>query len=420
MQLTPAPARTALAQRLRTAACLLVASGAPLVAHAQVTPTTQFEVSALGYAEASRTNVVEPMARLTRTFANGQSLSALLGIDVITGASPTGGVPTGRTETTTSASGTATTNPADHLPTTKFQDARGVLDLEWTRPLGALAATTAGTHFSREKDYQSVGWSGKLTVDVLQRLSTLTLAGSVDADEVMPVGGVVKPFRTDRIRDVDHASRRSSTGLVGLSRVLTRRWMVAANFSGTRDRGDLTDPYKVVSFVKADSGTTDGQLTERRPGVRDRRDVLASSVYHLADDVFYSSYRYYWDTWKLRSHTVDLSYRHELPDDAFLQPHVRFYTQSPAEFYTYDFVRGSPLPDYASSDFRLGPLRTLTLGATYGFKVADYPGEFRVRAEYLRQWGDGHPATAVGIQKTFSLFPSVDIGSLVASWSVEF
>jgi hypothetical protein len=161
-------------------------------------------------------------------------------------------------------------------------------------------------------------------------------------------------------------------------------------------------------------------VTEKRPSTRMRSDVLASSVYHLSRDVFYASYRYYWDDWNLRSSTIDLKFRHELENQAWVQPHVRFYTQTPASFYRSNLLDGAPLPVFASSDYRLGPLKTLTLGATYGFHVTDYPGEFSVRAEYIVQWGRNHPAEATGVQQSYDLFPPLNIGSLTATYSVQF
>ena len=48
------------------------------------------------------------------------------------------------------------------------------------------------------------------------------------------------------------------------------------------------------------------------------------------------------------------------------------------------------------------------------------PGELTVRAEYLRQQGDGHPADAIGVQKTMDLLPPVNMGTGVVTWSVRF
>jgi hypothetical protein len=61
----------------------------------------------------------------------------------------------------------------------------------------------------------------------------------------------------------------------------------------------------------------------------------------------------------------------------------------------------------------------VTLGGTYGFRVPRYAGELSIRAEFIRQWGDGHPASAIGAQRQFDLFPPVATGSLVLSYSVD-
>jgi hypothetical protein len=136
--------------------------------------------------------------------------------------------------------------------------------------------------------------------------------------------------------------------------------------------------------------------------------------------VFYATYRYYWDDWGVKSHTVDLKYRTDLPEHDWLQPHLRYYTQTAADFFVFGLPLGAPLPRYATSDFRLGPLHSATLGLTYGCPVPNAPGEFTVRGEYMRQWGDGHPSTALGTQRTMDLFPSLDTFTLVAGYSVQF
>jgi hypothetical protein len=83
-------------------------------------------------------------------------------------------------------------------------------------------------------------------------------------------------------------------------------------------------------------------------------------------------------------------------------------------------VDGAPLPELATADYRLGALRSATIGATYGFRIPGRPGEWTIRAEYIGQFGNGHPGDAVGIQRQFDLAPRVDIGSLVIGYSIEF
>jgi hypothetical protein len=74
---------------------------------------------------------------------------------------------------------------------------------------------------------------------------------------------------------------------------------------------------------------------------------------------------------------------------------VRLYAQSPARFFVFGLTQGQPLPEFASADERLGPLRTATFGATYGFHVSGNRGEFTLRAEYMYQWLVGRPPTPI-------------------------
>ncbi len=425
-----APDRTSpLRRRLGAAACMLLASGTPVIAGAESAASTQFDASALLYGEASRANVVEPTARITRVFASGQSLSAQLGVDVISGASPSGALPsgaapTGQVQTVTTPSGNVKTiRPPDpnQIPTTPFKDNRGVFDAEWQAPFAEWLRTALGGHFSREKDYQSLGATAKLSVDLMHRLATVTAGAGYNRDGVFPVGG-----STAGLSDTSLAVRtapnpkRVTSGMVGVSRVITRCWLMSVNASRTVETGYLTEPYKVVSLLDGATGMTTGQLTEKRPSTRQRADLLATSVYRVGEDVLHLSYRYYWDDWRVRSSAVDLKYRRDLSDHDYLQPHVRYYTQTPARFFTFGLIQGARLPEFATSDERLGPLHTMTLGTTYGFHIPDYPGEWSVRAEYIRQSGDGHPRNVPGIQRKFDLFPAVNIGTLVVGYSISF
>jgi hypothetical protein len=407
--------------RLGTAACVLLASGAPGTARAEALPQWQFEGSGLLYGEQSRTRVIEPMARITRLFPDGQTLSATLGIDAITGASPTGAIPTTTVQTITTASGNVRTIDRGTVPTTRFRDTRVSLDLAWQKPVTPWLSTALGTHASREKDYQSLGASGKISLSLMHRLTTLTLGGGYNHDGVFPTGGTRAPLSdSTAIVSTGTNPKTVSTMLVGISRVLTRRWMVGVDVSRTRERGYLTEPYTVISVVDPQTGDPVYELTENRPDSRERRDVLLSSVYHFEKDVLYASDRYYWDDWGLRSNTVDLRYRHELEDHRYIEPHARYYIQGRANFFRYSLLDGETLPDFVSADRRLGPLQSVTVGGTYGFKLTDHPGEWRIRAEYNVRWGTAHPAEAVGSQRETNLSPPVGTGSVVVLYTLTF
>jgi hypothetical protein len=412
LQLNGAP-KPALRTRLGAAACMLIASAA--AARADGVAGTSLDGAMLIYGEENRTNVVEPVLRITKVRPSGQALSAQLALDVITGASPTGATPSGQVQTTTTPSGNAQSTSATEVPTVKFNDVRAALDLDFTQPLGLIP--TIGGHFSREKDYQSLGVNGKLNLSLFGRRTTLTGGGGLNDDSVFPIHGVVEGL-TDGVQTGETSVSKSvSNALVGISQVVTRRWLVGVSASRTIESGYLTDPYKVLSVIDA-NGYPISTLREKRPDSRVRNSLLASSIYHFGIDVLNLSYRAYRDDWGVNSNTVELKLRHDIADDKWVEPHVRYYSQTAANFFRYSLNDGDPLPEFASADSRLGSLRTATVGATYGFKVSGYPGEFSVRGEYMGQWGDGHPPDAVGVQKTFDLMPLQNIGSLMVGYSV--
>lgn len=459
------PRAGSLRATLGAAACMLLAASAPAARAADATAPAdsaaglpggasgfgarddaasarwQLDTSALLYGELSRTDVLEPTTRLTRLLPNGQTVSAGLVLDAITGASPTGALPTGvaatggaggegvraaMVHTITSASGGGgggrPPQPGD-IPVKRFNDFRGAVTLDWTVPLGTLFTASSGGHFSREKDYQSLGASGKLSVDLMQHLTTLTLGAALDHDGVFPTGGTPAGLDSITPRTFGNDPRHDTGVLAGITRVLTRRWLASVNGSRTWERGYLTEPYKVLSIVD-DQGFPIGQLPEKRPASRQRSDVLLNSVYHLSSDVLYTSYRYYWDDWGVRSHTVDVRVRRDWSNETFLQPHVRLYNQTAASFFRDGFSQSAlaagGLPAYASGDYRLGELHDVTLGATYGFRVPGTRGEFTVRGEYMVQWGKGHPTDAIGVQRQFDLAPPVNIGTVTAGYSLTF
>jgi Protein of unknown function (DUF3570) len=242
----------------------------------------------------------------------------------------------------------------------------------------------------------------------------------VSHDSVFPVGGTPEPLSDGTIVSTASNSKNVTNALLGVSRVLTRRWLVAVNGTETYERGYLTEPYKLISIMGHVNGSPVGELTDSRPSTRNRTSLLFSSVYHLTDDVAYTSYRYYRDTWGVRSHTLDLKYRHDLGDQAYIEPLLRYYQQTAASFFTIGIPEGASIPDFATSDYRLGALRTITVGATYGFHPEFVAGEITMRGQYVRQHGNSSPASAVGIQRNFDLSPPVNIVAFVLGYSFDY
>ena len=164
--------------------------------------------------------------------------------------------------------------------------------------------------------------------------------------------------------------------------MVSRRWLPDVDGDDAHaEDGYLTEPYKVVSTVDTISGESVGQLTEQRPDAADAQQTcLPARSVAVGDDVLHLSYRYYWDDWSLDSHTVDLKYRHDVSDHSWIaaaRALLRAERRRPSTPRASS--RGAPLPAFASSDYRLGPLRTTTVGMTFGFRVAASAGEWTIR-----------------------------------------
>ncbi|HEY0552704.1 MAG TPA: DUF3570 domain-containing protein [Thermoanaerobaculia bacterium] len=413
----PASSPLALRERLSTAALALLL--VPAAAGAE-TAANQVDFTTLFYGEQNRTQVFEPIVRATRLFGDGQSLSAQLGLDVITGSSPSGALPSGSVQTMTTPSGRLITVPAGQIPLTKFEDHRAGLDIDWRKPWGSAFTTTLGGHASREKDYQSLGVNAKVSVDLDQHLFTVTAGGAFNDDSVFPVGGTPAGLSDGSEVTKGSNSKRVKSALFGISHVLTRRWIVSVDGTRTYENGYLTEPYKVISVVSPFNGLPVFTLTDNRPSSRARSSALLSSVYHLANDILYTSYRYYTDTWDIRSNTFDLKYRHDLNEGWYFEPHVRYYRQTAASFYTIGLSTILRPPEYATADYRLGRLTTLTLGANLGFRLGDSPSQWTLRAEYIRQKGDTAGGDQNGVRSHFDLTPTINTFTAVLGYSFNF
>ena len=425
MQLDAPESPRAVRAKLRAATCLLLTAVAPRLAHSadappmpkpDPSPTSQIDLTGLFYSE--RIRVLEPTIRYTRNYFSGRSFFGQLSIDSVTGASPTGTLPSGQIQTITSASGRTRQLAATDIPTAEFSDTRIAVDASVHQPVKMFAFTLGG-HFSHEKDYQSEGITGDVAIDLNHKLTTLNLGGGYNNDSVFPVGGTsvgLSPPGT--VTGVTSNPKHVKSALVGLTQVVSRRWLVGLSGSLATEDGYLTDPYKVLSVVDARTGVPLSELSEQRPDTRERKSVQADSIYHFESNILYLSYRRYWDDWGIGSHTIDARYRLPRGTLGFLEPHLRFYTQTAADFYRFGLIEGAPVPQFATSDYRMTAFQSLTLGATVGFAPGGRraTSEWTVRAEYIGQFGNGSPPGTVGVQTTMDLFPRVNVFSLVLNY----
>lgn len=418
---------------LAAATCALLGQGAPAAVHAQELAPWEVDTSLLVYSESDgRVRDTSLNARARKEVKEEKFLDLTLAIDSLTGASPSGATPANVVQTFTSPSGEseyAVSAGAQALDTS-FLDTRTALSATWTLPVTRLALLSVGASLSDEYDYTHTGVNARLARDFNNRNTTLSFGVALANDTIDPVGGSPAPLTpmlglapTSKLGD---QSKDVTDWLIGVTQVLSRHTIVQLNYSLSQSDGYLTDPYKILSVVDPVTGNPvagplgSGRfryLYERRPETRDKQSVYALLKHDFDGDVLETSYRYMTDDWGVDSHTFDVRYRWSFGADRYLQPHVRFYQQTAADFYRTVLFDGEPLPAFATADHRLGEFDGLTVGLKYGQPTAR-GGEWSARIEYYTQSGNASPGSAVGSLANLELYP--DLNALIAQFSYKF
>ncbi|HEU0226089.1 MAG TPA: DUF3570 domain-containing protein [Steroidobacteraceae bacterium] len=377
------------------------------------------------------------MTSVRRVLDEDRSINVSLTVDALTGATPSGAVPANAVQTFTSPSGRASYDIAagDTPLDDNFLDTRVALTAGWKQSLGENMRWSAGLSASHEYDYLHLGAEGRLEWDFNLKNTTAFVGAAYGKEDLDPVGGVPIPLSPMQAADSDaegdvHGGGTSESKdvvdfLVGVTQVLSRRSLLEVSYSYGQSDGYLNDPYKILSVVDPATGAPVAgpvgsglnlYVHESRPGSRTKQSLFAEWRYAFDRDSFALSARYMTDDWGIDSQTVDARYRWNINERSYLEPHLRWYTQSAADFYRTVLFNGDPLPQHASADYRLADSDAYTAGFKYGRRTGR--GEFSVRLEYYHQQGGPSPGAAVGDLAGFELVPP--LSAVIAQFGYKF
>lgn len=416
------------AAALATATCALLGSLPATPVEAQEEQTWEFDTALLYYGESDgRVEDASINLLATRNFVDDRSLTIGLAVDTLTGATPIGAVPFAGPQTFTSPSGLQViTRAANEIPLDdSFLDTRYALSANWVQPWGRMNKISAGLTASGEYDYFHLGANFTASRDFNNRNTTVSLGLAVAADSWDPVGGA--PLGLSPMLDVGDLSNRTGEQdknivdiVLGVTQVINRNLLMQFNYSLSNSDGYLNDPYKILSIVDPVSGDPvprtampgiDGPsheyIFENRPDSRTKHSVYAQAKYFMAGKVLDASYRFMTDDWEIDSHTLDLRYRWPFGEQSYLEPHIRFYTQTHADFYYASLASGAFLPAFATADYRLGEFDAITVGLKYGWKT-DRGHEWSTRLEFYSADGTVPGDRLIGNQSNRDLYPDLD------------
>ncbi|MCK4710306.1 MAG: DUF3570 domain-containing protein, partial [Gammaproteobacteria bacterium] len=304
-------------------------------------------------------------------------------------------------------------------------DSRIAINASLEQAIDRLRKNTYSASVSSESDWSSLSAGYTYSQDINQRNTTLTTGMSLTLDAINPPGGAPIDFNQmvapGTAQPKDGAKDRNTIDLIaGITQVVNKNTLTQLNYSFSQSNGYHNDPYKILSLIDDATGIPNGTyLYESRPDNRQRHIIYWKTAHHLTEDVINFAYRYYQDDWGIKSHTFDLKYRFELSDKDFLQPHLRFYSQSAADFYRHSLLasEATSLPDYASADLRLGEFDAVTVGLKYSRKLSTNES-WSTRLEFLQQTGNSHPDDAIFEQLNHDLYP--DLNAVIIQFSYSF
>lgn len=394
----------------------------------------QFNSAILLYNETDRVSAGEAILTARGDFGDDRFLNLGLVVDALTGASATGAVaqPNIQSFTRPSGKGSYQVAPGVTPLDDTFHDTRVQLDASWEQPLAPNWSISGGGHLSKEYDYLSMGVNGSLARDFNQKNTTVSLGLSYSHDTITPEGGIAIAFTPmllrqdftndtvyqaafDASRDRSDDTKDTVDVLLGLTQVINRNWLMQFNYSLSMANGYMTDPFKLVSVVNS-NGEVQQNLYESRPDKRTKHSLYWQNKLYLSGTFLDASYRYMWDDWDLSSHTADVKWRLPLGDSWYIEPQLRYYQQSAAEFYMPFMRQNEPTPQYASADYRIGKMSTYSLGTKFGTKLAA-GNELSFRIALYQQNPENDGVTAPGILANVELYEKVTAVMAQVSYS---
>ena len=285
-----------------------------------------------------RMSIHAPMAWVDTAIGSNTELEASFVFDSMTGASPI------YHDTLSGASGLG------------IEDKRYAGDITVTQYFEDFSLSLGGA-YSTEDDYDSQGINFSTRFWSPDRNTVYMFGANTNYNQITSVNS---PLLDETQTDFG--------AIAGITQILDKDSLIQSNFSVEIEDGYLSDPYK---------------LSDNRPQSRDRYAWLTRYVRYISstDAALHLDYRFYFDSWRLFSHTMDLSWYQPFgKDDTWmLRPRIRYYSQREANFYSdLDPVDVTDDSIY-SADQRLGSYGSFTfgLGLTH-----DFGGGYLASASY--------------------------------------
>ncbi|MCE1164264.1 MAG: DUF3570 domain-containing protein [Bacteroidetes bacterium] len=306
---------------------LLAVLFSPFALFSQDLPDNEIQVNMNSYFDNFRLIVLYPSVNVTKSLDKNTSISGSYLVDAISSASMK---MVFRVDGITSATSNKT-GGADNTP----DELRHQFNLGVTRNI--LGATISGDGmYSIEHDYSSKTFAANLTIPFAKKNTIFRLGYAGNWDKVFPQ----TRYWTK--------NRNTSTFNLGLTQILSKKLIAQLDFSFINIDGFMLDGYQVVRIL---NGNNFSVLEPVEPEKRIRKSAgLRTNIAVSKFSTLLLGYRYYWDTWDVKSHTVDVEYKTHLSDALNVGLSYRQYFQTKAYFFKPVYTQ---VEDFMSVDGKL-------------------------------------------------------------------
>jgi len=316
----------------------------------QDVPEDELDVNISTYFDNFRVNVVYPSVKLTKKLGNSTSVYGRYLADIISAASMKS---TFQVDGITSAT-SKKIGGGDNTP----DELRNEFGIGLSQKIFAGLFSLASS-YSIEHDYSSKTLAVDISYPFAKKNTELKIGFLGSFDKVFP------QIRT-WTRDRNTLSFNSA-----LTQVLGKYIITQIDGSYISSRGFQLDGYQVVHIITGDSLQT---LEPNEPDVRIRRAVGIRTNFSLSkSNTLLLGYRYYWDTWDVRSHTITTTFSRMFNKNYTISIELRNYIQSRAYFFKPTYTQ---IEQYMTVDSYLnsGYSNELSLNLTInGSKKFDFP-----------------------------------------------
>ena len=220
--------------------------------------------------------------------------------------------------------------------------------------------------YSTEKDYESI--AGGIAVEYEFPNKSTSIKGSISAsfDEV-------DPTQDDANSRVNNEDKENYTFTGSITQVINKYTVLQSTLGVSYFDGFLTDPYKQAWVAGA-------AIPENRPDDRIKY-TWATQLRRYSEllaAALHADYRFYYDDWDVRSHTLELGLNKVTDSGWAFDSSIRYYTQTQADFYEPFYAQARADGEY-SSDYRLSPYGSISLRLGLSERIGDW--KVRIGAE---------------------------------------